>query len=188
MGGQNGMWGMGDHFRPIGAHELMMQVPLIFRQPGRIPPGRTNDFLVSNYDFMPSVLNYLGLREKMPQKPKSPGRDFSPVLLGQTIPWDNVIYYEMETVRAIRTDDWKYVGRIRPTAPRTLQYEARPARTFQPLRPTRHEAKRTELSARLNEFFTKIRRSPVRHLERRTIQGGQTGNSKMSPEINIDSF
>src|SRR5688572_23063432 len=34
MGGQNGMWGMGDHFRPIGAHELMMQIPLIFRQPG----------------------------------------------------------------------------------------------------------------------------------------------------------
>jgi hypothetical protein len=27
MGGQNGMWGMGDHFRPIGAHELMMQIP-----------------------------------------------------------------------------------------------------------------------------------------------------------------
>ncbi|MFM8334401.1 MAG: sulfatase, partial [Opitutaceae bacterium] len=54
MGGQNGMWGMGDHFRPIGAHELMMQIPLIFRQPGRIPAGCTSDLLVSNYDFLPS--------------------------------------------------------------------------------------------------------------------------------------
>lgn len=35
MGGQNGLWGMGDHTRPVGAFELMMQVPLIFRQPGQ---------------------------------------------------------------------------------------------------------------------------------------------------------
>jgi hypothetical protein len=41
MGGQNGMWGMGDHFRPTGAHELMMQIPLIFRQPG--PDSRRAD-------------------------------------------------------------------------------------------------------------------------------------------------
>ncbi len=26
MGGQNGIGGMGDHFHPIGAHELMMQI------------------------------------------------------------------------------------------------------------------------------------------------------------------
>jgi arylsulfatase A-like enzyme len=43
MGGQNGMWGMGDHFRPTGAHELMMQIPLIFRQPGQIPAAQTCD-------------------------------------------------------------------------------------------------------------------------------------------------
>jgi arylsulfatase A-like enzyme len=43
MGGQNGIWGMGDHTRPIGAHELMMQIPLIFSQPGTIPGGKTAD-------------------------------------------------------------------------------------------------------------------------------------------------
>lgn len=78
MGGQNGMWGMGDHFRPIGAHELMMQIPLIFRQTGQIAPGQTSDLIVSNYDFMPSLLGYLGLADRMPQTPASPGRDFSP--------------------------------------------------------------------------------------------------------------
>jgi len=40
MGGQNGLWGMGDHTRPVGAHELMMHIPLIFRRPGRIAAGR----------------------------------------------------------------------------------------------------------------------------------------------------
>ncbi|MCB1210543.1 MAG: sulfatase-like hydrolase/transferase, partial [Verrucomicrobiales bacterium] len=85
MGGQNGIWGMGDHVRPFGAHELMMQIPFIFRQPGKIPAGKTSDLLVSNYDFMPSVLSHLGLAEKMPQTPKSPGRDFAPVLKGEEI-------------------------------------------------------------------------------------------------------
>ena len=55
MGGQNGLWGMGDHTRPIGAFELMMQIPFIFRHPGGIPGGRASDLLVSNYDFMPSL-------------------------------------------------------------------------------------------------------------------------------------
>src|SRR6476620_8463530 len=78
MGGQNGIWGMGDHTRPVGAHELMMHIPLIFRQPGRIAAGQTSDLIVSNYDFLPTVLDYLGLAEKSPKT--SPGRDFAPVL------------------------------------------------------------------------------------------------------------
>jgi len=36
MGGQNGFFGMGDHTRPIAAHDLMMQIPFIFRQPGSV--------------------------------------------------------------------------------------------------------------------------------------------------------
>lgn len=153
MGGQNGMWGMGDHFRPIGAHELMMQIPLLFRQPGKIPAGRTNDFLVSNYDFLPSVLSHLGLGDKMPQKPKSPGRDFSAVLRGETIPWDNTTFYEMEGTRAIRTDDWKYVAR-HPSGPNEL-YDMRcdPHERFNLFGQPGTEAKRDELAKRLDAFF-----------------------------------
>src|SRR5207249_2869132 len=109
------------HFRPTGAHELMMQIPLIFRQPGKIPttqarsasvqpsrdttqarsasegpgsenalhsaqsPGRISDLLVSNYDFLPTVLSYLGLADRMPTKPRSPGRDFSRAIRGESI-------------------------------------------------------------------------------------------------------
>lgn len=112
MGGTNGLWGMGDHTRPLSAFDQMMQVPLIFRQPGVIPAGALCDLLVSNYDFLPSVLSYLGLADEIPRlRPRSPGRDFSPVLRGGTLPWDNTVYYEMEIVRAVRTEDWKYVHR-----------------------------------------------------------------------------
>jgi arylsulfatase A-like enzyme len=119
MGGQNGMWGMGDHFRPVGAHELMMQIPLIFRHPGAIPAQKTSDLFVSNYDFLPTVLSYLGLADRMPQQPKSPGRDFSRAIRGESIAWDNVIFYEMESCRAVRTDRWKLVKR-HPNGPHEL--------------------------------------------------------------------
>jgi arylsulfatase A-like enzyme len=155
MGGQNGMWGMGDHFRPIGAHELMMQIPFIFRHPGRIPAGQTSDHIVSNYDFMPSLLSYLGLGGKMPQQPKSPGRDFAPVLRGETIPWEDVMYYEMETCRAIRTDKWKCVLR-HPDGPHELyDMQADPHERVNLYGEPGMESIRAELTQRLNDFFTR---------------------------------
>jgi arylsulfatase A-like enzyme len=155
MGGQNGMWGMGDHFRPIGAHELMMQIPLIFRQPKTIEAGKTSDLLVSNYDFLPSVLAYLGLGDKMPTLPRSPGRDFSPVLKNKATDWENVIYYEMETVRAIRDDGWKYVAR-HPNGPNELYDMTRdPQERFNLLGQESAQAKQRELAHRLDDFFAK---------------------------------
>jgi arylsulfatase A-like enzyme len=153
MGGQNGIWGMGDHTRPTGAHELMMQIPLIFRHPGRIPARATSDLLVSNYDFLPSVLSHLGLNDKMPQKPKSPGRDFSAALRGEKPTWDNVIFYEMETTRAVRTDDWKYVARF-PDRPFEL-YDMRkdPQERFNLYGQPGMETTRAEMAKRLDDFF-----------------------------------
>lgn len=112
MGGTNGLWGMGDHTRPLSAFDRMMHVPLIFRQPAAIPSGSQSDLLVSNYDFLPTVLNYLGFSKEVDRlEPRSPGRDFSPALRGEAIDWDHAVYYEMEYTRAIRTADWKYVHR-----------------------------------------------------------------------------
>lgn len=154
MGGQNGMWGMGDHFQPTGAHELMMQIPFIFRQPGKIPPAQRCDALVSNYDFMPSVLSYLGLGEKMPQQPKSPGRDFSPALRGEPLTnWDNTVFYEMETTRAIRTERWKYVARF-PEGPNELyDMQADPQERFNQYGQAGTEGIKADLAERLDAFF-----------------------------------
>src|SRR5205085_2479075 len=88
-GGQGGFWGMGDHTRPMTAYDWTSHIPLLFRQPGSIPAGRTSDALVSNYDFLPSVVGYLGLAERERARAdfksslgRSPGRDFSPILRG----------------------------------------------------------------------------------------------------------
>jgi len=106
---------MSDHTRPLSAFDGMMHIPLIIRHPGRIAAGTTSNLMVSGYDVMPTLLGYLGLREKIAEKPKSPGRDFSPALLGKAPAWEDVIFFDNENVRAIRTPDWKYIHRY-PTA------------------------------------------------------------------------
>lgn len=156
MGGQNGIWGMGDHTRPIGAHELMMQIPLLFRQPSRIPPGRTCNALVSNYDFLPTVLSLLGLSPRMPQSPPSPGRDVSPAILGQSLPeTDEAVFYEMETCRAVRTNRWKYVAR-HPNGPFELyDMPSDPQERFNLFGQPGSEPIRQALAARLDDFFAR---------------------------------
>lgn len=156
MGGQNGIWGMGDHTKPTGAHELMMQIPLLFRHQGQIPAASTCDALVSNYDFMPSLLGYLGLGQKMPTKPKSPGRDFSPALRGQPLQnWDNTIFYEMEYCRAIREDRWKYVSRI-PAGPFELyDMQSDPQERFNLHGQPGTEEVESGLKSRLEAFFAR---------------------------------
>lgn len=153
MGGTNGLWGMGDHTRPLSAFDQMMHVPLIFRHPGAIRPASQSDLLVSNYDFLPTVLGYLGLAEVLRgAAPKSPGRDFSAALRGEPLTWDNVVYYEMEYVRAVRTAEWKYVHR--PDGPWEL-YDLKhdPFEKFNLYGQPMHVEVQQELKQRLEAFF-----------------------------------
>jgi arylsulfatase A-like enzyme len=153
MGGQNGIWGMGDHTRPVGAFELMMRIPFIFRHAGRIPAGKTNDLVVSNYDFLPTVLSHLGLRDRIPRNPRLPGQDFSAALLGRSLDWENVMYYEMEQCRAVRSDQWKYVAR-HPSGPYELyDLKSDPHERFNQFGQPGTEDVQKELAAKLTAFF-----------------------------------
>ncbi|MFZ5833410.1 MAG: sulfatase, partial [Planctomycetota bacterium] len=153
MGGANGLWGMGDHTRPLGAFDGMMRVPLIVRHPGRIAPGSKYNELVANYDIMPSLLNYLGFGAEVKRlTPASPGRDFSPVLRGESMEWENVVFYEMQHTRAIRTDRWKYVHR--PLGPLELyDLEQDPGEKFNLFGQPGYVEIVAELRKRLDTFF-----------------------------------
>lgn len=118
-GGQEGLWGMGDHTRPLHAFDTTMHVPLIYRHPGKIPSGEKTDIMVNNYDFLPTLLSYLGMDEVQLADPPSPGRDYADVLRGKSVSWENVVYYDFENTRAVRTADWKYVHRY-PDGPHEL--------------------------------------------------------------------
>jgi len=110
-GGHHGMWGMGDHSRPIHTFEEAMHIPLIFRHPKAIPAGQTFDQLTCNYDFFPSMLEYLNLQQHSPQKPHSPGTSYADALTGGKVKLDEVVFHEYECVRVVRTEDWKLTRR-----------------------------------------------------------------------------
>ncbi len=153
VGGQNGLWGMGDHTRPLAAFDGMMRIPLFVRHPGTIPAGSTSDSMTSNYDFMPTLLGYLGLADKMSGEPRSPGRDYSPTLRGRLQDWDNTVFWEYENARAIRTADWKYIERY-PDGPHELyNLQTDFSERINLYGRAEHAALRGDLYQRLHKFF-----------------------------------
>ena len=113
-GGHHGMWGMGDHSRPIHTFEEAMHIPLIYRHPARIPAGGVFTGRTCNYDFLPSVLDHLGIEAQRPVgHPELPGHSYASQLRGAApAPWDEeAFFHEFEGVRAVRTERWKYTWR-----------------------------------------------------------------------------
>ena len=76
--GHHGFWGKGNGTFPLNMYEESVKVPFIARHPGRIPAGVVCDSLVSAYDFMPTLLDYLGLKPL--DMAKRPGVSFVPAL------------------------------------------------------------------------------------------------------------
>lgn len=152
-GGQNGLWGMGDHTRPLTAFDATMHVPLIYRYPGHIQAGQRSNILVSTYDFLPTVLDYLGMKDKTPQKPRLPGRSYNGTLNGKDETWDNTVFFEFENTRAIRTDEWKFISRF-PRGPNEL-YDLKndPGEHHNVVDQPEHAGQQKELHGRLDEFF-----------------------------------
>ena len=155
VGGHGGFFGMGDHTQPLTARDGMMQIPLIWRQPGAIAANRVTDQMFANYDVMPTLLGCLGLTEKMPNTPKSPGKDFSYLLSpkDKTEPIERPVFYEFENLRCIRTERWKLVKRF-PNGPDELYDLANDADEFQNLidKP-KFGDQRQALHKQLSEFF-----------------------------------
>lgn len=154
VGGHGGFWGMGDHTRPLTARDGMMHIPLIFRHPGCIPAGRRTDMMVANYDLMPTLLSYLGLKDRQPAAPESPGRDFASVLRGEQLEsWRNEVYYDFESVRAVRTENWKLVKRA-PHGPDELYHLSEdPDEDFNRISAPEAQQQRVALERRLTDFF-----------------------------------
>lgn len=158
-GGHGGFFGMGDHTRPVTAHDEMMKIPMIWRHPERIQSGARSDALVSNYDVMPTLLSYLGMQDRMPTAPQSPGIDFSQELINPVANKSNAeiahdaVFYEFEALRCIRTERWKYVHR-HPNGPHELYDLSTDHEEFKNLYgAVEHADVTAELKRRLDAFF-----------------------------------
>jgi len=97
--------------------DLSLRVPLAVRWPGVLTPGEVTE-TVSNLDWYPTLLAMAGL-EPEPDATIH-GRNFLPLLQGESVPWDNDLYGEysqhhyVETdLRMYRTPEWKLVRDFR---------------------------------------------------------------------------
>lgn len=123
--GQHGFWGKGNGTFPQNMYDSSVKVPALFSHPGRISQGVVNDELLSAYDFMPTILDYVGIcRDEVYTAQESdslPGCSFSSLLTGQAqLKRDDVVVFdEYGPVRMIRSKTWKYIHRY-PYGPHEL--------------------------------------------------------------------
>ena len=117
--GHHGIWGKGNGTFPPNMFDTSVKVPMLVSRPGHVPQDLVCDKLLSQYDFMPTLLGYVGLEATSDQT--LPGRDFSPVLRGESMSDDTPVFVldEYGPTRMIRTHRWKYVHRY-PDGPNEL--------------------------------------------------------------------
>jgi len=115
--GHHGIWGKGNGTYPQNMYDTSVKVPAIFAQPGRIKPGRREE-LVSGYDVLVTLLEYLHVADARIERVASPGRSFAELLESNSGVCAQgagrgfvVVFDEYGPVRMVRTKDWKYVWR-----------------------------------------------------------------------------
>ena len=109
--GHHGIWGKGNGTYPPNMFDTAVKVPALVSRPGHVPQDLVCDKLLSQYDFMPTLLGYVGLETSSDQP--LPGRDFSAVLRGESMSEDTPVFAldEYGPTRMIRSRNWKYVHR-----------------------------------------------------------------------------
>ena len=151
--GHHGIYGKGNGTFPQNMYDSSVKVPAIISMPPTVPEGKPATGMFSHYDWMPTLLEYLGMEN--PQADELPGRSFAPLLRGQDMPGRDsvVVFDEYGPVRMIRSREWKYVHRY-PYGPHELYSLADDPDEETNLIDTEGlEDKVRELRAGLDEFF-----------------------------------
>lgn len=121
--GHHGIWGKGNGTFPANMYEESVKVPFIISQPGVVPQGLTSEALLSHYDFMPTLLDFLDLPQT--EAGLLPGKSYAALLQGKSLePTESeqspvFIFDEYGPTRMVRTRRWKYVHRY-PYGPHEL--------------------------------------------------------------------
>ena len=109
--GHHGLYGKGNATWPQNMFDTSVKVPCLISRPGHVPENQVNTDLLSQYDWLPTLMEYIGDPERVPDG--LPGRSFSPLLDGRPIGEQRSIYVfdEYGPVRMIRSQEWKLVWR-----------------------------------------------------------------------------
>jgi arylsulfatase A-like enzyme len=155
--GHHGIWGKGNGTLTLNVYDTSVKVPALFSMPGTVSAGVVRSELVSGYDFMPTLLTFLGL--PVPAGLHLPGRSVAG-LLRDPAPErhesgrdDVVVFDEYGPVRMIRTREWKYVHRYPYGEHELYDLENDPGETTNRYGDPGAIGVARELKARLDEWF-----------------------------------
>lgn len=171
--GHNGFWGKGNGTQPHNMYENSIKVPFVVSQPGQVAQGQVADAMVTEYDFMPTLLDYVGL--PTPTERNLPGRSFAPLLRGGTAPEADhvVVFDEFGPVRMIRTRDWKYVYRHAYGPEELFDLRNDPKERENLAEEPAHKERKRELKAAMDEWFAQYVIPSRDGLKQEDTQAGQ---------------
>ena len=112
--GHHGIWGKGNGTYPANMYDTAVKVPALMSRPGHVPQGEVEPGLLSHYDLMPTILDYVRLGYTIGDVRDSlPGTSFAATLEG-AIPAEDlsvIVADEYGPTRMIRTKSLKYIHR-----------------------------------------------------------------------------
>lgn len=157
-GGHHGVWGKGNGTLPFNMYEQTIRIPLIYSHPGRIKAGAVLDAMVSNYDFLPTITEYVGIREV---SSGAVGRSYASMLDGSPVPWPERAFAEFCYVRMIRTKRFKYVARAEGYPSELYDLGTDPGETRNLVDDPEHVRRRNRLRGELREWFERRGAPPI---------------------------
>ncbi len=144
------------HFGQLGknipGYDDLLRIPFIWYDPRRVDAGRCVESLYQNVDFLPSVLERLGL--DIPHTVQ--GQSFLPALDGYPESGREAIFAETSNVKTIRTHEWKLnFFAVHPERGQLFRMGAQPNETENLWDVLACESVKTRLLLRLAEWMVR---------------------------------
>ena len=173
--GHHGIYGKGNGTVPQNMYDTSVKVPMLVARPGHAPEGAVCDTLLSHYDIMPTLLDYLGMEN--PESHKLPGRSFAGLLRGEALDErENVVVFdEYGPVRMIRTKGRKYVHRYAYGPHELYDLANNPDETENLVDHAEHREEAVEMKRRLDEWFLRYVDPAVDGVREAVYGAGQLG-------------
>ncbi|MBL4574621.1 MAG: sulfatase-like hydrolase/transferase [Opitutaceae bacterium] len=151
--GHHGVFGKGNATYPLNMFEESVKVPFIISHPKCIKSSGTNSELLSQYDFMPTLLEYVG--SEVASAFPLPGRCFNDSLFGKAAAGHEhvVVFDEYGPVRMVRTKSYKYVHRYKGGPNELYDLENDPGEELNLAGEPRFRSVEKEMKDRLFEWF-----------------------------------
>jgi len=119
--GAHGLWGDGEASNPINMYEEVVNTPMLWMWPGRVPPRAVRPEMISATDFLPTVCVITGAN--LPSA-NLPGRSYASLGTGVPLPkkqpWKTTVFANYRNTSMARTDRYKLVLRDNGASPGEL--------------------------------------------------------------------